>query len=539
MIANKHTISVGSNDEVRTLAYGLGSAHHLRSSTVGALLILTILLGKAIVCFREPSRAVFFDVLLLIPISLLAYHQGLVTGLVAGVVASAADVVIGARNHGMLIPDYLSVGAIRSILVTRLFTQEVVAAIVAGLSMRARREALEAQQKADEYFQKIRLLKKQNAAIELDTRHKEAEFEKKLLKYSSLPYLLEESAQKIYSNLDVDHLFQSFFRVLQECFGSTCASVYLRNGRKDVFLLARTFGADEPLKGEGGSHSAHIPMMLRADDLVPATLQRTRGAVCWANETYAGQLKAAGQPVPAVLSGALLDKGEVIGIVNIHATNQRPQPDVMLMGMVCNIASIALANARLFGEVQWLAERDPLTKLYNRRTFHAQLDAQVAARSASGESFALLMLDIDHFKALNDTYGHHAGDAALEWFAARCAEIAGEHSPVFRYGGEEFAVLVPQANVAQGAVLAERIRKHIADSAYVYDGTELKVLVSCGVAAYPENASTVDELVHKADRALYRAKEAGRNTVAVCDAPPGHDSTIVPYVVQVAAEDHS
>lgn len=532
----KHAVNLHSEAPVQALVHGLGSAQRLRSSTTGALMILTILLGKAIVCSREPSRAAFFDVILLVPISLLAYHQGLVTGLVAGLVASAADLVIGARSYGMLVPDYLSTGMVRSLLVTRLFTHEAVAAIVAGLSLRARREANDAERKADEYLRKIYLLEKHTEAIERDARHKEAEFEQNLLKYSSLLYLLEESAQKIYSNLDVDHLFQSFFRVLQECFGSTCASVYLRNGRKDVYLLARTSGADDPASGKDGGPSARIPMMLRADDLIPATLRRTRGAIYWENTTYAEQLQAAGQPAPAILSGALIDKGEIIGVVNIHATDQRPQPDVMLMGMVCNIASIALANARLFGEVQWLAERDPLTKLYNRRTFHAQLDAQVAARSANGEPLALLMLDIDHFKSFNDTYGHQAGDAVLEWFAACCTEIAGEHNPVFRYGGEEFAVLVPRADGGEGAALAERMREHIAQSTYVYDGAELKVLVSCGVAAYPENASNADELVRKADRALYRAKEAGRNTVAVCDARPGHDSAIVPYEVRSTAE---
>jgi len=503
-----------------------------RSPIISSLLALAILLGKAIVCQHAPGRVVFFDAMLMIPVSMLAFNEGLATGLVAGVVTSAIDVVMSAKMASLLIPVYLSSASIRSAFIARLFSFEVVAAIVALMSCKTRRQMVEVERRTEKYLKKIHLLEEHTEAIQRDARDKQAEFKKSLFKYSSLVYLLEESAQKIYSSLDIERLFQSLFRVLEECFGASCASIYLKDTRNGSFFLATASGADNP-SGDA------IPMMVRPDDFHIAELIRTRRAIRWTDEAYTGQFDAAHQRLPAVMSGMLVDKGDVVGVVNVHTVDREDPPDARLMGMVCNIASIAFANARLFGEVQWMAERDPLTKLYNRRTFHQRLDAEVAGAGEQSGQFSLLMLDIDHFKAFNDTYGHQAGDAVLEWFAQHCQEWAGEGNPVFRYGGEEFTVIMPGADTEAGQYLAEKIRRRIADTSFQYDGHELKVMLSCGVAVYPDNGSGADELVRKADRALYKAKDAGRNAVVVSETGPGHDTAIVPYQVKVAGSPKS
>lgn len=527
------TATAKDDAQVLALQKSLHAAGRFRSPAVGALLTLAILLGKAIVCRQAPGRAVFFDAMLMVPISLLAYHEGLATGLVAGLVATIADLVLGAKAAGMLIPTYLVSGTVRSMFVTRLFSLEVVAGIVAVLTGRSRREMSRAERRTQKYLRQIYLLERHNAAMKQDARTKQAEFEKSLLKFSSLIYLLEESAQKIYSNLEIDRLFQSLFRVLEECFGSTCASVYLKDARNGAFFLANACGTN-------GAPDESVPMMLRPDDLTVTELGRTRRAVYWQDETVRGgasmmeRVRATGQPAPAVISGTLVDKGDVMGIINVHAVDRDAPPDTRLMSVVCNIASIALVNARLFGEVNWMAERDPLTKLYNRRSFHTHLESQISARTANSERFGLLMLDIDHFKSFNDTYGHQAGDAVLEWFARHCEEACGDTNLLYRYGGEEFTVLMPRANVVAAHQLAETIRRRIETATFNYDGIDLRVTLSCGVAAFPDNGVNEDELVRKVDRALYRAKGAGRNTVAVSETGPGHDSAIVPYEVQMA-----
>ena len=518
--------ALSENLTPETLDRGLRGLKRFRTSAVGALLILALLLGKALVCQHAPDRAVFFDAVLLVPICMLAYHEGLVTGLVAGLITVAADVVLGAKTAAIPIPAFLATSGTQTAAVARLFSMELLATIVSLLSSRARRQAQEVEKRTNEYLRQICLLEKHTKAVERDARHQQKEFEQDLLKYSSLVYLLEESAQKLYSNLDVDRLFQSLFRVLEECFGSTCASVYLKDAAGDAYLLAHASGGDTASDSE-------IPMILQPDDIVVKTLEASRQAVSWSDEPYAAELAAGDRPAPAVISGALLDKGEPMGIVNVHHVDRSAPPDPRLMGIVANIASIALANARLFSEVQWLAERDPLTRLYNRRTFHAQLESLIERSTPSSEPFALLMIDIDHFKAFNDTYGHQAGDTVLEWFAQHCRQCAGDDNLVFRYGGEEFTILMPGADAKAGKDMAEAMRSHIEQTPFRLGDADLKVTLSCGIAAFPGNGAQGDTLVRRADRAMYHAKAAGRNLVA--GATAAHDSAVPVYKVETVA----
>ncbi len=512
---------------VHALHTTLRAASRFRSPAISALLMLAILLGKALVCQHAPNRAVFFDAMLMVPVSMLAYHEGLVTGLVGGLVAVAVDLVIGAKVAGVLIPTYLSMHALRAGIVAKLFSLEVLAAIVSCLSFRARARTQVAERRTQEYLRRVRELQQENRAIEQDARDKQAVFEKQLLRYSSLVYLLEESVQKIYSHLEIKRLFQSLFRVLEECFGSTCASIYLRDQEDGSYYLASAFGAE-------GDSGRSIPMLLKPDVFYVAELERTHQAICWATGPYPDRFARRDERAPAVTSGVLLDKGAIAGIINIHKIDRVALPDDRLMGMVSNIASIALANARLFGEVQWMAERDPLTKLFNRRTFHDRLDEHLVGSANGRRPVALLMLDIDHFKSFNDTYGHQAGDAVLDWFARLVENCVGDGDMIFRYGGEEFNVLLPGANAGKAARMAETIRARVAESTFDYKGTELRVTLSCGVAVFPDHGRDADELVRKADRSLYRAKGAGRNCVSVCESSSAHDSSIVPYEARLA-----
>lgn len=516
-----------------TIGRSLHAARKFRSPAIGALLTLTIILGKAIVCQHAPGRTVFFDAMLLVPVSLLAYHEGLAMGLIAGLITAAADVVIGAKMFGLLVPQYLSSFAVRTDVIARLFSFEVVASVVAALTHRARRRASEAEHKAEEYVKKLHLLEVHTEEVERDARDQQAEFEKSLLNYSSLVYLLEESAQKIYSNLETDRLFQSLFRVLEECFGATCSSVYFKDTRNGSYLLANASGDDNTI-------AERIPAVLPHNDPIVLEMERHGGAVQWTDERFAGQLAESDTKIQFMVSGSLMEKGEPIGIINIHSVDNGTTPDAKLMAMVSNIASIAMANARLFSEVQWLAKRDPLTKLYNRRVFHDRLESQIKASHTASASdkislrkhFALIMLDIDHFKSFNDTYGHQAGDAVLEWFAGHCEECIGDKNTAFRYGGEEFTVIMPSASIDKGRQLAETIRSRIEKASFRYEGMDLKVTLSCGVAAFPDHGDDGDKLVRKADRAMYKAKQMGRNTVAVPEKHTGYETTMLSYPVR-------
>ncbi|MBO8170224.1 MAG: diguanylate cyclase [Thermoanaerobacteraceae bacterium] len=159
-----------------------------------------------------------------------------------------------------------------------------------------------------------------------------------------------------------------------------------------------------------------------------------------------------------------------------------------------------------------LSIRDALTGLYNRREFQRRLKEEVERTRRHGGSFSLLMLDADHFKTINDTYGHQVGDEVLRVMATLICREVRPVDQVARYGGEEFAIILPETSASGALVLAERIRNVIANQAItVSQGQVLNLTVSIGVAAFPEDARSEEELIDAADQALYAAKHAGRN----------------------------
>ena len=164
--------------------------------------------------------------------------------------------------------------------------------------------------------------------------------------------------------------------------------------------------------------------------------------------------------------------------------------------------------------LQNLSIRDGLTGLYNHREFQRRLKEEMERSRRYGRTFSLLMMDIDHFKVVNDTYGHPAGDKVLRAVADVVRREVRFVDHVARYGGEEFAVILPETHGAGVLVAAERLRTAAGDHAIaIPDGPEINVTVSIGIAEFPWNAGSMEELIAAADRALYSAKQTGRNRV--------------------------
>jgi diguanylate cyclase (GGDEF)-like protein len=188
-----------------------------------------------------------------------------------------------------------------------------------------------------------------------------------------------------------------------------------------------------------------------------------------------------------------------------------------------------LAAARAVHEAEQRAVRDPLTGLRNRRELERALAQHAGAGAGAGAEVqglaaaTLVYVDLDHFKALNDTLGHAAGDAALRHVARILEGAVRDRDLVARIGGEEFAIWMPETPLALGVEVAERIRATVAGTAWRWGGAPHPLTISCGVAAYPETVGDIANLRGAADAALYRAKEAGRNRVehARVEKPPG------------------
>jgi diguanylate cyclase (GGDEF)-like protein len=175
-----------------------------------------------------------------------------------------------------------------------------------------------------------------------------------------------------------------------------------------------------------------------------------------------------------------------------------------------------LASLRLRDSLRDQSIRDPLTGLFNRRFMQESLDRELHRARRKNRSLAVLFLDIDHFKRFNDTYGHEAGDFVLRSFADLFRRHFRNDDVICRYGGEEFAVILPESSSADAAKRAATLRAAVKKIGLRYRGQPLdQVTFSIGIAAFPEHGQTGEELLRAADQCLYQSKAEGRDRVTV------------------------
>lgn len=168
---------------------------------------------------------------------------------------------------------------------------------------------------------------------------------------------------------------------------------------------------------------------------------------------------------------------------------------------------------RLQDQLREQAHRDPLTGQYNRRYFDTTLQRELLRCQRDGAPLSVLMVDIDHFKTVNDTHGHPVGDEVLRQVGLLLASHARAHDVVCRYGGEEFVLMLPQLPPTQALQRAEQLRSAVQNHGFVTERGTLHITLSVGVASFPQHGRTPEALLHQADQALYQAKHNGRNQV--------------------------
>jgi diguanylate cyclase (GGDEF)-like protein len=183
--------------------------------------------------------------------------------------------------------------------------------------------------------------------------------------------------------------------------------------------------------------------------------------------------------------------------------------------------AIALENATLLEKIQRLALTDELTEVYNRRGFQELSEREFAITHQFGRNMSMIMLDIDHFKQVNDAYGHPVGDEVLVALAVKCKNTIREIDILGRYGGEEFLILLIENDLKTALLVAERVRKNVAETKFLTSAGEVTITISLGVASLDGKTRSVSDLIQKADLALYVSKENGRNRVSSLDGKSG------------------
>ena len=314
--------------------------------------------------------------------------------------------------------------------------------------------------------------------------------------------VLLDLSHKLSSSLDLNDVLQAFADNAAELTGATAAELSFWDRDRDclVMLVERLGGADE-ITEEGGQ-------VYRLSDYpatrhVLAMQQPTQIRVANPEDDPSERALLESRDQKTLLMLPLVARGETIGLMEVIDVADRvfDAHDVDFCQALCDVVAVAVRNAMLYAEMQELAARDKLTGLYNRRLFEEQFDAAVARSLRNEEDLALLVVDLDGLKRINDLGGHPAGDEALKALADALRESVRAGDVPCRLGGDEFAVILPGATPADAIKVAERAQNAlIARGPYSFSG---------GVARAAANIGSVYDLYRSADIAAYRAKAAG------------------------------
>jgi len=217
------------------------------------------------------------------------------------------------------------------------------------------------------------------------------------------------------------------------------------------------------------------------------------------------------------LSIPLIFKKTVLGAINFHrpSIDSFSEEEIRLLNLVANQIALAIENAKLYTKARELSVKDELTGLYNRRHFQTVLQIEWKRAVRFHRSLSMLMIDVDHFKKYNDTFGHLHGDKVLKEMAILLKRNTREIDTVARFGGEEFIILLPDTDKKGTVSVGEKLRKLVESHRFLdsYSEAITPITISAGISSYPDDVREIDDLIDHADIALYDAKDSGRNRV--------------------------
>lgn len=217
------------------------------------------------------------------------------------------------------------------------------------------------------------------------------------------------------------------------------------------------------------------------------------------------------------LAAPMIGKGRLAGVLELASRGSEAFRDVDedLLLVISAQAAVAIENAKQYGRAQLLAMTDRLTGMWNHAELHERLQEEIARSKRHGRPMSLLFADLDNFKSFNDAHGHRLGDELLRQVAARIQGAVRRSDFAARYGGDEFAVILSETPVPGASVASDNIRRAVAVEPFQVGGRRVHVTISGGVAAYPEDGTSAEELIDACDRALRAAKKGGGNYIGL------------------------
>ncbi len=319
--------------------------------------------------------------------------------------------------------------------------------------------------------------------------------------------VLYEMSRLLSSALDLDRLFDLVVSAIQKVAGYDVALLLLWDERDRVLVPARV-EHPEPELFEGRRVKAGEGVIGKvAETKQPLVVRDTATGPSLDCHLLAEFRSRSVMVVPLVAENRLTG----CAVVGSYRPNVYDDHDLRLLTILGGQVAVAMENAILYRRTEELVITDPMTGLYNYRYLYPKLNEEIKLARASGNRVSLIYLDIDNFKAYNDQLGHQAGDRILREFAAIIRENIRDTDTPVRYGGDEFVVLLSGTGPEEARAVAQRIKDQVADHLFLDDGVRLTV--SAGIATFPDHASSGDELIHRADKAMYMGKRDGNDQV--------------------------
>lgn len=324
--------------------------------------------------------------------------------------------------------------------------------------------------------------------------------QKKFQKYS----LLNRVSRVFGSQLQLDKLADKVIQEVRSVVGAERGRYQVSFGFQDSPGTCRSLPevAEEETSQE--DQYSHYVAQHRASLLVSDT-----------NDDFRFQALGPETLVRSLMLSPMLSEGHTVGLLRAES----PFPDIFskddlrLFTIISDLGGVAAENAHLYQCAQELAITDGLTGLYLRRFFNQRFEEELERYREHGTPFSLIILDLDHFKRINDRLGHLAGDQVLAQLGEALRAEARVADLICRFGGEEFALILPNTNLEGALVMAERIRSRIAQREFQVNNEPLKLTVSLGIGECPKNGQDMIELIRMTDEALYMAKRRGRNRI--------------------------
>jgi diguanylate cyclase (GGDEF)-like protein len=326
--------------------------------------------------------------------------------------------------------------------------------------------------------------------------------------------IFHDVAKALTSSLDLDSILQTIMDKMAEYFRpDTWSLLMVDEGHDDLYFAIAVGDKAEALKsvrlkmGEGiagwvAKHGeSRVVPDVQADPLFASRVDQTTK---WETRS--------------VICVPLRSKLRVLGVIQLVNVNleQFKDAELFFLQSLCDYAAIAIENARWVEKIQELTITDDCTGLYNARHLYKTLDTEVYRSSRFGYEFSILFIDLDHFKSVNDTHGHLIGSKLLAEIGYLIKAQLRLIDFAFRYGGDEFVVLLPQTGKDQALVVAKRLRDGLRASSFCREeGLNLNVRASIGLATYPHDARTAHDVIRQADGMMYVVKNSSRDNIGI------------------------